>query len=222
MADTVVFAVGGDQLHVLLVRRANAPFAGAWALPGGFVEPGESPEDAARRELLEETGVTVRALDQIGAYGDPGRDPRGPTLSVVHRGLLPELVDVQAGTDAAAAAFLPVRQALARNTELAFDHRRILSDAVDGLRADIEQCSIATALCPPRFTLSQLRRVYEAVWGHVIDAPNFRRKVLMTEGYVVPLGRTAAPGPDGGKPAHLYRAGKRVTLTPPLYRHSAH
>jgi 8-oxo-dGTP diphosphatase len=209
--DTVVLTMSGGRLHVLLVRRGVAPFEGMWAIPGGFKRPGESLLEAAQRELLEETGIDgVDLLRQFGAYGDPGRDPRMNVVTIAYLAVLREVRGIVGGTDAAAAALVPVTEALSEDFEpLAFDHGRILQDAVERIRADLALTGIATAFVSPTFTLAELRAVYEEAWGVRIDGANFRRSVLTDEGWVIPTGRLAPPGAAGGKPAELYRAGRK-------------
>jgi 8-oxo-dGTP diphosphatase len=129
--DIVIFRIAGSALEVLLVKRRRAPYAGRWALPGGFKEPDETLIAAARRELAEETGLrTVRGLTQLQAYGDPGRDPRGNVVTVAFVGGVSARARVRGGDDAALAAFHPVAAVLSRPRRLAFDHARILRDAV--------------------------------------------------------------------------------------------
>jgi 8-oxo-dGTP diphosphatase len=123
--------------------------------------------------------------------------------------VLREVSDVVAGTDAADAALVPVSDALDRTIELAFDHERIVRDAVERVRLDLELRGIATAFLGATFTLTELRTVYEAVWGVRLDSANFRRTLLSEAGWVIPTGRRARPGSTGGKPAELYRAGRR-------------
>jgi 8-oxo-dGTP diphosphatase len=129
--DLALFARRDGELCVLVVQRANDPFRGRWALPGGFVEEDERLIDAARRELAEETGLAELGteLEQLGAYGDPGRDPRGRVVSVVYVAFDDELPDPVADSDAADARWRPAEELLARPTELAFDHRQIILDA---------------------------------------------------------------------------------------------
>src|SRR6187200_870202 len=195
--DIVILTMSDGRLQVLLVRRGIAPYQGVWAIPGGFKRPNETLDEAATRELSEETGVDgATVLNQFGAYGDPGRDPRMNVGTVV------------AGTDAAHAALVPVSDALDGKLELAFDHATILRDAVERVRVDIELRGIATAFVGSTFTLAELRAVYEAVWGVHLDGANFRRSILAEEGWVIPTGRRARPGASGGKPAELYRAGR--------------
>jgi 8-oxo-dGTP diphosphatase len=207
--DIVVLTMHDDELHALLVRRGVPPFEGMWAIPGGFKRPGETLDEAARRELTEETGVdSAGLLSQFGAYGDPKRDPRMNVVTVAYLAVLREVAGIAAGTDAADADLVPVSDALSGRIELAFDHEQIVRDAVERVRLDLEQRGIATAFVGPTFTLAELRSVYEAVWGVHLDSANFRRSVLAESGWVIPTGRRARPGSTGGKPAELYRAGR--------------
>jgi 8-oxo-dGTP diphosphatase len=213
--DVVVLTMTEGRLHVLLVLRGVQPFEGMWAIPGGFKRPDESLDEAARRELLEETGVDgANLLRQFGAYGDPERDPRMNVVTVAYLAVLCEVEGITGGTDAAAAALVPVSDVLDERTELAFDHERILRDAVERVRVDLGLTGIATAFVRHTFTLAELRTVYEGVWGVDFDAANFRRRMLSEEGWVIPTGRRARPGAAGGKPAELYRAGR-------MWRHGA-
>ncbi|MFL6135699.1 MAG: NUDIX hydrolase [Nocardioidaceae bacterium] len=217
--DVVVLIVDEGELRALMVRRGGPPYQGRWALPGGFVEVDEDLETAARRELLEETGVSADEawIDQLATYGAPKRDPRGRTLSVAWMAILPSSSDPSAGSDASHAAWKPVDALLGR-TRLAFDHRRILSDAVERTRAKLEYTNLATAFLGDEFTIAELRHVYEVVWGHPLDAGNFHRKVTRTEGFVEPTGRRQNVG--RGRPAELFRAGSEASLNPPLTRRS--
>lgn len=207
--DVVILTMSDGRLHVLLVRRGVAPFEGMWAIPGGFKRPGETLDDAAKRELAEETGVdSASLLTQFGAYGDPGRDPRMSVVTVAYLAVLRDVGGIVAGTDAAAASLVPVADALNRKFELAFDHARIVRDAVERVRVDLERTGIATAFVGPTFTVAELRAVYEGVWGVHLDGANFRRRVVAENGWVVPTGRRVQPGSSGGKPAELFRAGR--------------
>jgi 8-oxo-dGTP diphosphatase len=215
--DVVILTMSGGHLHVLLVRRGVAPFKGMWAIPGGFKRPHETLDEAARRELGEETGVDgASLLTQFGAYGDPGRDPRSNVVTVAYLAVLREVKAVVAGTDAADAALVPLSGALNGKLELAFDHARILRDAVERARADLEVRGIATAFVGPTFTMAELRAVYEAIWGVQLDGANFRRSVLAEQGWVIPTGRLAPPGSAGGKPAELFRAGRLWSVGGPV------
>ena len=207
--DVVILTMSKGKLHVLLVRRGEEPFQGMWAIPGGFKRPAETLDEAAKRELREETGVDAASLlAQFGAYGDPERDPRMNVVTVAYLAVLRDLGEVVAGTDATHAALMPMSDALDAKIELAFDHARIVRDAVERVRVDLELRGIATAFVGSTFTLAELRAVYEAVWGVHLDGANFRRSILAEEGWVIPTGRRARPGATGGKPAELYRAGR--------------
>ncbi len=214
--DLVALTVRDDVLQVLLVTRGQEPFRGRFALPGGFVLPDEDLPEAAARELAEETGVrrVPGHLEQLATYGSPRRDPRMRVVSVAYLALAPSLPDPTAGSDASEAEWLPVSAAAA--SRLAFDHARILADGVERARGKLEYTSLATAFCPAAFTISQLRRVYEAVWGVPLDPRNFHRKVTGTPGLLQDTGDTVANGP--GRPATLYCAGSARTLNPPLMR----
>jgi 8-oxo-dGTP diphosphatase len=220
--DVVVLTMAGGRLHALLVQRGVEPFEGMWAIPGGFKRPDETLDEAAQRELREETGVDAsRLLRQFGAYGDPGRDPRMNVVTVAYVAVIQDIGTPAASTDAAAAALIPVEEALTARVPLAFDHATILGDAVDRVRTDLELTGTATAFLPPTFTLAELRSVYEAVWNVQFDAANFRKRVLAEDGWVIPTGRRARPGAAGGKPAELYRAGRRWTQGSPVRRRRA-
>jgi 8-oxo-dGTP diphosphatase len=215
--DLAVLTLRESALHVLLVERGEAPYKGHWALPGGFLLPDESAETAARRELAEETGLTDVSglhLEQLRTYSEPDRDPRMRVVSVAFAALLPDAPEAHGGSDAADARWIPWDRARG----LAFDHDRILADARERVGAKLEYTSLATAFCPPEFTLGELQRVYETVWGTTLDRPNFRRKVLATPGFVEPVPGAARLTGGRGKPAALYRAGAAVTLHPPLLR----
>ncbi|MEO3753959.1 NUDIX domain-containing protein [Streptomyces sp. B6B3] len=228
--DLVVLTVRRDALCALTVRRGEEPFQGEWALPGGFVRADEDLSSAAARELAEETGLRVHDadsgptgahLEQLATYGDPDRDPRMRVVSVAHLVLAPDLPAPTPGGDAGGARWTPVSRLLvgadgAAADRLAFDHARVLTDGVERARSKIEYSSLATAFCPAEFTVGELRRVYEAVWGVALDPRNFHRKVTGTPGFLVPLGGTTTR--QGGRPAQLFRAGGATELNPPMLR----
>lgn len=211
--DIVVLTLVQRELQVVLVERGEEPFRGRWALPGGFVRPDESLEQAALRELREETDVDATAhLEQFGAYGEPDRDPRMRVVSISFLAIMRSVGPLAAGTDARAVELVRIADILGRRPKrkLAFDHRRILEDGIEHARQKLEYTSIATAFVGPEFTMSDLRGVYEAAWGVELDPGNFRRKVLHSPGFVEPTGRRAEPGPEGGKPAEVYRSSRTV------------
>lgn len=218
--DVVLATVRDGELRVLLVRRGVEPHEGHWALPGGFVLPGEDLDAAAARELSEETGIDIAAgghLEQLRTYGAPARDPRGRVVSVAYVALVPDLPAPVSGTDAAGAWFWAVDRV--PRQQLAFDHGRILADGVERIRAKLEYTTLAGTFVDEPFAIRDLRHVYEAVWGVTLDPGNFARKVLGTPGFVVPTGARAESGsPGGGRRPVLYRRGPAATLHPPVLR----
>jgi 8-oxo-dGTP diphosphatase len=294
--DVVALTLREGRLHVLAVERGGPPFAGAWALPGGFVHAGrESLDEAAARELAEETGLDAAALDrvhleQLGSYGRPDRDPRMHVVSIAYLAFAPGLPDARPGGDAVGAAWLPIEaitppeqpETAARrpfeqgrrtgtygggtgrrpllpdppppgraelpahlgesdrpvaspqpadrpaadpgsvppgSRTLAFDHAAILADGLERARGRIEYTPLATAFLAETFTVSELRAVYETIWGAPLHAGNFHRKVLSVPGFVESTGQTdARPGSRGGPRARLYRAGDAKLLHPALLR----
>jgi 8-oxo-dGTP diphosphatase len=175
--DCIIFGLdSGSQLKVLLVQRAQDPFQGYWALPGGFVEMEEDLEIAALRELEEETGVRDVFIEQLFTFGAPGRDPRGRVISVSYYALV-NLAEhpVSAGSDAHLADWFPL-DAL---PPLAFDHHRILTVAIERLRAKVRYQPIGFELLPEQFTLSQLQALYETILGvDELNKRNFRTRIL--------------------------------------------
>jgi 8-oxo-dGTP diphosphatase len=238
----VALTIRDTRLQVLLVRRGEQPYRGSWALPGGFVRPrtgpdGEKTEEdlpqTAARELAEEAGPQLRPthLEQLGSYGSPGRDPRLRVVSVAYLAFAPEMPEATPGADAADAQWVPVDSLGLSQTEgtvtqrpgttrlLAFDHARILADGVERARAKLEYTPLATAFVRAPFTISELREVYETVWGEKLHAGNFHRKVLSAPRFVESTGdQTESGGPRGGPRAKLYRRGDATLLHPALLR----
>ncbi len=282
--DVVALTIRDGALHVLLVQRGGPPFAGQWALPGGFVRaggatgrgstyqeraastgvgslrpapPGQAADstddpassggrsgrgggsegedlpDAAIRKLAEETGQDLSKvyLEQLGTYGTPGRDPRMRVISVAYLAFAPELPEPQAGGYATAAAWVPVdslglaegsgQQRPGTTRKLAFDHAEIIADGLERARSKLEYTPLASAFVVEPFTISELRSVYETVWGESLHAGNFHRKVLSVPGFVESTGETTqAGGPRGGPRSRLYRGGDARLLHPALLRPS--
>lgn len=216
--DLVVLTVRHERLQALLVRRGEDPFRGQWALPGGFLLPDEDLSTAAARELHEETGLSSEQfhLEQLFSYAAPERDPRMRTVTVAYIALAADLPEPEAGSDAADAEWRPVEDLLGDAGALAFDHATILRDGVERARSKLEYTPLATAFCPAEFTISELRHVYEVVWGTVLDPRNFHRKVTKTVGFLEPTEATTTR--DGGRPARLYTGGRVAHLHPPLLR----
>jgi len=214
--DVVALTIRSDTLCALVVRRSEEPHRGRWALPGGFVDVEEDLAPAAERELLEETGVRVDTLEQLATYGAPGRDPRGRMVSVAHLAVIPGAPEAKAGSDAADVEWRAVTTLL-RPRQLAFDHRRILADGVERARSKLEYTNLATRFVPELFTITELRDVYDVIWGSELDPGNFHRKVVSgTDGFVEETGARRSGG--AGRPARLFRAGPAVSLNPPLTR----
>jgi 8-oxo-dGTP diphosphatase len=219
-ADCVVFGVtfesGGPALRILLIERGEAPFEGALALPGGFVRIDETVDDAARRELREETGLADVFLEQLYTFGELDRDPRGRVVSVAYYALV-NLVDhrLQSGTDARAARWVPVQEARG----LAFDHDQILVVALERLRSKVRYQPIGFEMLPERFKLSQLQSLYEAILGRPLDKRNFRKRFLAMgllaqagEKRFLAMGLLALAGEERGvhhRAARLFRFDKR-------------
>jgi 8-oxo-dGTP diphosphatase len=213
--DLAILTVRENALQVLVISRANEPFRGRPALPGGFLREDEDIPVAAVRELAEETALDGNDLhlEQLKAYGDPHRDPRGRVVSVAFLAIMPDLPLPTAGSDASSAVWASVDKV--RGT-LSFDHDQILDDAVERARTHLEFTTLATTFCGPVFTIGDLRNVYEVVWGHKLDPRNFSRKVINTPGFVEPTGGRRIP--EVGRPAALYRAGLAKALNPPIMR----
>ena len=154
--DVVTFTIVDEQLQILLVRRGQDPYEGRWALPGGFVRDDEDLEAAALRELQEETGVIAepRYLEQLGTYGRPDRDPRMRVVTVAYWAILANLPEPHGGGDAADARLFPVVMIEADALELAFDHDKIIKEAVERVRSKLEYTTLAARFCPPEFTIS--------------------------------------------------------------------
>jgi 8-oxo-dGTP diphosphatase len=203
--DIVIFTVAGDDLKVLLIQRKHEPFAGRWAIPGGFVDEDEPLEAAALRELEEETGVRGVTLRQLHAFGDPGRDPRGHTISIAYYVLLnAQGLDVRAADDAAGAGWF----SLFHLPELAFDHAKILAHALARLRCDLTQIPVGRDLLPRHFTLAELKRLHEVILQRQLDSRAFRRTML-ARGIIEPVKparRTKAHRP------RLYRFTRRKPI----------
>jgi 8-oxo-dGTP diphosphatase len=196
--DCVVFGFDDGELKVLLIERGLPPFKGQWALPGGFVRVDETVDNAARRELEEETGLRGPFLEQLYTFGDLKRDPRERIVSVAYYALVKlSLSQTRAATDAADARWFPV----SKIPKLAFDHLTIFTTALKRLRGKLRYQPVGFELLPPKFTLSQLQHLYQTVLGATLDKRNFRKKV-QSLGLLIPL-KEFSEGP--GRPAQLFR-----------------
>jgi 8-oxo-dGTP diphosphatase len=196
--DIVIFTVRNSELQVLLVKRGVPPFEGRFAIPGGFVRADESLDDAAERELYEETGVRNHFLEQLYSFGEPKRDPRGRVITVAYFALIAsDKVLLVAGADAAETGWFPVGGV----PPLAFDHKLILHYALERLRNKLEYTTVGFQLLPEKFTLRALQGVYEAILGRALDKRNFRRKIALLK-ILTPLREWER---NGRKPAQLFR-----------------
>ena len=197
--DCVVFGFDEGELKVLLIERGLEPFKGRWALPGGFVRVDETLDEAARRELEEETGLKRIFLEQLYTFGEVERDPREHVVSMAYYALMNlSEHNAKAATDAANARWFPV----AKTPKLAFDHADILAVALARLKSKVRYQPIGFELLPPEFTLSQLQHLYEAILGEELDKRNFRKKVL-GYGLLAPLKESQMSGRH--RPAQLFR-----------------
>src|SRR5258708_7513713 len=221
--DIVILTMSDSRPHVLLVSRGVAPFKGMWAIRGGFKRPGETLDQAAKRELAEETGVdSASLLTQFGAYGDPGRDPRMNVVTVAYLAVLRDVGAIVAGSDAGQAAPIPGGGAVDGKLELAVDHARVGRGAGERAPGAPGHTGNATAFVAPTVAHARpragVRAVFEGIWGVHVDGANFRRTVIAEDGWVIPTGRRARPGSRGGKPAELFRAGRMWKLGGPIRR----
>jgi ADP-ribose pyrophosphatase YjhB (NUDIX family) len=202
--------VRDDQLQVLLWERAKEPFAGAWSLPGGYLDPGETLEQSIRRQLAVKVDVReVAHLEQLESRSDPTRHPREWQLATAYLGLVPIDLDPELPEDT---RWHPVD----RLPELAFDHRDITLAGRERLRAKLSYTNIGFALAPREFSISELRQIYAAALGHPVSATNLQR-VLLRRRVLEATGDLRSPGPTGGRPAAVYRfAAPRLEVTDPF------
>jgi len=173
--DIIIFTVFEEDLKVLLVKRKILPFKGMWAIPGGFIHMDESLDDAAKRELKEETNVSEVYLEQLYTFGDPHRDPRTRVITVAYFALVsPEKLNLQAATDVEEVRWF----SMYKLPDLAFDHKEILDYALERLRNKLNYTTVGFQLLPEKFTLTELQKVYEVILDKKLDKRNFRKKIL--------------------------------------------
>ncbi len=202
--DIIIFRLNDNDLKVLLVKRSIEPFKGIWAIPGGFVRIGESLEDAAKRELKEETGVEDVYLEQLYTFGELNRDPRGRVITVAYFALVnSDKMKLKAETDASEAKWF----SLSNLPKLAFDHTQILRYAIKRLRWKFEYTTVAFSLLPKKFTLTQLQRIYEIVFNRKFDKRNFRKKILSLN----ILSKEEKKKNVSNRPPHLYSLRKDIS-----------
>lgn len=201
--DLLVFTIKDGELQVVLVKRGIEPFKDSWALPGGFVHIDESVDQAAKRELQEETGLSDVYLEQLYTFGEVERDPRDRVITVSYFALTPvQRIKLEASTDVTEAKLFPVRKL----PELAFDHREIIQVGLERLRGKVQYSSIVLGLMPDQFRLSQLQKVYEIILGVEIDKRNFRKKMSSLD-LLKDTGKMEVEGAH--RPAKLYTFKKK-------------
>ncbi len=203
--DCVIFGYTEGVLKVALIKRKKSPFQGKWALPGGFMEGDETVEEAAARELEEETGINKIYLESFNVFSDPSRDPRGRVVTVAFFALVnSDQFKLIATEDAASAEWVPISEM----PELAFDHNRIFKEALESLRSSFWLKPIIFELLPKAFTLTQIQILCEQVYGMEIDKRNFRKKILKA-GILSETGKATTGGKH--RPALLYRCKSKST-----------
>ena len=207
VALAVVLQIRGGRLRALLWQRAREPFLGAWSLPGGYLEPGETLEGSIRRHLAAKVDVRdVAHLEQLATLSDPQRHPNEWQIATAYLGLVPTGVDPELPTDTA-------WHSVARLPELAFDHREITLAACERLRGKLSYTNVGFALAPDMFTISELRDLYAAALGHDVAATNLQR-VLLRRGVIEQTGDLRGPGRGGGRPAAVFRfRSRRLEVT---------
>lgn len=197
--DVVIFTLIERELHVLLVQRRRWPYEGYWAIPGGFINMDESLEQAARRELEEETGVRDVYLEQLYTFGDVGRDPRTRVISVAYIALVrADAQKIRASDESTAVRWFAVRELPA---QLAFDHEQILENAIARLRSKLEYTTLAFQLLPEVFSILELKHIYEQILGEQLDKGNFYRKIKEAD----LLEETTQMREGRGRPTRLWR-----------------
>jgi 8-oxo-dGTP diphosphatase len=204
--DCIIFGYTDSQLKVALIERKKPPFVGSWALPGGFLEDDETVEEAAFRELKEETGICNIYLEQFHVFSNPERDPRGRVITVALFALIPsDKIELVATQDAAQAKWFPAYKL----PRLAFDHDEIYEKALEALRIAITIKPLVFELLPKQFTLTMLQNLYEQILGKPIDKRNFRKKFLKM-GFILETKRITKGCTN--RPAKLYKFNKTIYL----------
>lgn len=198
--DVLIFTIAEDKLKILLVKRGLQPFKNEWAIPGGFITQEESLEQAAIRELKEETGVTEIYLEQLYSFGEPKRDPRGRVIAVAYFALVPaeKIGALRARTDVSEAKWFSTNDL----PKLAFDHEDIFAYALKRLRWKMEYTNVVYSLLNEEFTLTELQRIYEIIFSRPFDKRNFRKKILSLN-LIEPTGKKVTRGIQ--RPAQTYR-----------------
>tara|TARA_B100001996_G_C18652779_1_gene590087 strand:+ start:830 stop:1552 length:723 start_codon:yes stop_codon:yes gene_type:complete len=222
--DAVIFSIVEKKLNCLLIKRNMEPYRDYWALPGGFLKRNESSDSAFKRELLEESGFMSKGLNywkEFKSYSDPKRDPRNnkdyQIISIAYVGItneekiIKENIEIKGGSDASEAKMIPVEEIIGKNKKnIAFDHLEIIKDAKQYIGERIEKESLALNFLPSEFTLSELRNVYEELWGKKLHQSNFERKINSIENFIIKTKNTKLTGSN--RPAQLYKKGKATNI----------
>ena len=217
--DMVVFTIDDDRLRVVVIEPGDGPAANRWALPGGFVRADEDIEPAAWRVLRTKTGVTgTDHLAQLGTYGAPDRDPRMRVVTVAWWAIIPDLPEPVPGRRVEEARLVDVDDVVDASFELAFDHRTIVADALDAARSEIELTAVAASFLDEQFRISDLRQVYETIWGLELEPGNFQRKVRGLKGFIEPTGHRSSESPSG-RPAELFTCNDVTAKLAVPFRH---
>lgn len=216
--DVALLTIRDERLKLLLVEPDPPQLAGRRALPGRRVRDDEDLDQTAHRALVELAGLRAPEahLEQLRTYGQVARDPQSRVVSVAYLALTP--TTAEPGAARPAELWDVAELDTPHGPRFAYDHDRIVPDALERARSKLEYTPLATAFVDEPFTLGELRRVYEAVWGVRLDPANFRRKVVSAAGFVVETDGLASPGPGGGRPARRYRRGTATTLHPAMLR----
>jgi len=207
--DCVIYTVIAGQLHVLLVKRAEPPFQGAWSLVGGYIQPAIDTDllSTAKRKLREKTGVKTPYLEQCVTVGSRDRDPRGWSVTTVYYALLAaDSIRLAAGAGAQSTTWAPVKDGTVAHS-LAFDHTALLTLCTERLKSKVLYTSLPLYLMPPEFTVSELQRCYETILERRLESKSFRRRMLSAD-IIEPTGKEST---DTKRPAQLYRRRKSPT-----------
>lgn len=210
-ADCVVFSFDEQKLKVLLIQRGVDPYKGKWAFPGGFMKIDETIEECARRELMEETGMELDFIKQMGVFSKVDRDPRERVVTVAFYALAPWVM-VSGGDDASDAQWFPVDEV----PPLAFDHWEILCQAMERIREDIHFEPIGFDLMGEEFSIGRLQRLYESILGVKFDRRNFVRKMMAT-GILQEVPSRAAGNADVQMPLSVGRPGRKYRFDKEKY-----
>lgn len=222
--DTVVFTINPDRsvdprdrLEVLVMQRPERPHSTQWALPGGLVGDKEPLEKTAIRKVFEETGIELSEKDlyQVGAFGDPERDNRYRAIAIAYVALVPRPGAINILKNSEKAEFIPFRRLVSKKL-LEFDHAKIIESARRTAENMLEDTPVALNFCESKFTISELRGIYEAFLQYEVDPANFRRKVDAVQGFVLPIDEFSSAPSSPGRPAMMYKAGRLKSLPTPI------